>query len=195
MALSMEISVKGKHVKVGEALRGHVGDNLNANVKKYFDRAIDANVIFSREGHMFCADISVHAGRGMVMKSGATGGDAYAAFDGALTRIGKQLRRYKRRLRNHHKGRGGGETLPAQQYIIAPEAADEEVPEEAPPTIIAEMSHEIATLTVGEAVMRMDLGDVPVVMFRNSSHGGLNVVYRRGDGNIGWIDPINEHKA
>lgn len=191
----MEISVKGKHMNVGEALHDHVGDNLNANVKKYFDRAIDATVMFSREGHMFRADISVHAGRGMVMQGGATGGDAYTAFDGALARIGKQLRRYKRRLRNHHKGRGSEELLPAQTYILAAESEDEEVPEEIQPTIIAEMSHHIDTLTVGEAVMRMDLADAPVMMFRNSGHGGLNVVYRRSDGNVGWIDPSNDHKS
>ena len=190
----MEISVKGKQVEVGEALRGHVDDNLKANVKKYFDKAIDATVIFSRDGHSFSADISVHAGRGMVMQGGGKAADAYSAFDGALGRIGKQLRRYKRRLRNHHKNRDNDDTLPALQYILAPESEEEEVPEENQPAIIAEMPHQIATLTVSEAVMRMDLADAPVLMFRNGRHGGLNIVYKRNDGNVGWIDPSNENQ-
>ncbi len=138
---------------------------------------------------MFRVDISVHAGRGMLMQGRGDADEAYAAFDGALGRIAKRLRRYKRRLCNHHKARGAEETLAAQQYIIAAESEDEEVPEEAQPAIIAEMAHEIATLTVGEAVMRMDLADAPVMMFRTRGHGGLNVIYRRDDGNVGWIDP------
>ncbi len=187
----MEISVKGKHLDVGVALRGYVEDQLKNTVAKYFTRAVDGTVIISREGHMFRVDISVHAGRGMLMQGRAAADEAYAAFDGALGRIAKRLRRYKRRLCNHHKVRGAEETLAAQQYIIAAESDDEEVPEDAQPAIIAEMAHEIATLTVGEAVMRMDLADVPVMMFRNRAHGGLNVIYRRDDGNVGWIDPSN----
>ena len=191
----MEISVKGKHLDVGVALRGYVEDHLQNTVAKYFNRAVDGTVMISREGRMFRVDISVHAGRGMVMQGGSAADEAYAAFDGALGHIAKRLRRYKRRLCNHHKVRSPEETLAAQQYIIAVESDDddeeeeEEVPENAQPAIIAEMAHEIATLTVGEAVMRMDLADVPVMMFRNRAHGGLNLVYRRDDGNVGWIDP------
>jgi len=184
----MDVSVKGKHVDVGEALRNHVVDHLDTSVRKYFDRALDASITFSREGHKFRADISVHSGRGVVVQGGGSGGDAYSAFDGALGRIAKQLRRYKRRLKNHHKGRGDEDLISAQQFIIAPDDEDE-APIDGQPTIIAELSTEIATLTVSEAVMRMDLADYPVVMFRNSAHGGLNVVYRRPDSNIGWIDP------
>ncbi len=187
----MEISVKGKHLDVGVALRGYVEDQLKNTVAKYFTRAVDGTVIISREGHMFRVDISVHAGRGMLMQGRAAADEAYAAFDGALGRIAKRLRRYKRRLCNHHKVRGAEETLAAQQYILAAESDDGEVPEDAQPAIIAEMAHEIATLTVGEAVMRMDLADVPVMMFRNRAHGGLNLIYRRDDGNVGWIDPSN----
>ncbi len=191
----MEISVKGKHLDVGVALRGYVEEQLQNTVAKYFSRAVDGTVIISREGRMFRVDISVHAGRGMVMQGGSAADEAYAAFDGALGRIAKRLRRYKRRLCNHHKVRGPEETLAAQQYIIAVESDDEEVPEDAQPVIIAEMAHEIATLTVGEAVMRMDLADVPVMMFRNRADGGLNVVYRRNDGNVGWIDPSDSKQV
>ena len=185
----MDISIKGKQLDVGDAMRGYAEDQLNSAVSKYFDRALDATVILSKEGRLFRAEISVHAGRGMVMQGGGQAGDLYPAFDGALDRITKRLRRYKRRLRDHHKGHGGSETLSAQYSIIA--AEDDEQPVEEHPTIIAEMPHEIATLTVGDAVMRLDLSANPVMMFRNKATGGLNVVYRRTDGNIGWIDPVN----
>lgn len=189
----MQISVKGKHFDVGAALRGHVEESLNAGVRKYFNNALNSTVVFSREQHRYRADISVHAGRGLVMQGRAVADEPYPAFDGALDRISKQLRRYKRRLTNHHKGRN--DQIPAQYTIIAPESDDTEVAAENQPIIVAEMPTEIATLTTAEAVMRMDLADAPVMMFRNAAHGGLNVVYRREDGNIGWIDPSNTVKS
>ena len=161
----MDISVKGKNLDVGEALRGHAEGHLSSAVGKYFDRAIDASVMFTRQGRQLRADISVHPGpRGMVVQGRSEADDAYAAFDGALERISKQLRRYKRRLSNHHKGhdKGHGEkTLPALQYVIQPDPEDEEVDVDAEPMIVAEMPDEIATLSGSEAVMRMDLADLP----------------------------------
>lgn len=191
----MEILVTGKHLDVGDALRGHVETNLDSTVAKYFNNAVDASVTISRDPDGFRADISAHPGRGLLVQGGATAADVYAAFDGALARIAKQLRRYKRRIRDHHKGRRHDENLPAQQYIIAAESEDRELAEEAQPSIIAEMPTDIPTLSVGEAVMRMDLGDLPVVMFRNRAGGVFNVVYRRPDGNIGWIDPSGSDKV
>lgn len=192
----MEISVKGKNLDVGDALSSHVEGQLDSIVGKYFNHAIDATVMFSREGQHMCVDISVHPGpRGLVVTSGYESEDPYAAFDGALERVGKQLRRYKRRLVNHHhKARGADDVLPALQYVIQPEHEDEEIHEDAQPAVIAEMETEISTLTVSEAVMRMELGELPVVMFRNTANGGFNVIYRREDGNIGWIDPANSEK-
>ncbi len=187
----MDISVKGKQVDVGDALRGHAESHLVDTVTKYFDNALNSNVVFSRDGNGFRADISVHAGRGMVMQGRSSANDAYAAFDGALERIAKRLRRYKKRIRDHRKGDAGNEITAAQYAVIASEPDGETVPEDDNPAIIAEMAHEIATLTVGEAVMRLDLADSPALMFRNRAHGGLNVVYRRTDGNVGWIDPSN----
>jgi ribosomal subunit interface protein len=189
----MEISVKGKNLDVGDALRAHATDNLATVVGKYFNHAIDATVIFSREGNDLKADISVHPGpRGLIVQSTSNGADAYGAFDGAMGRVTTQLRRYKRRISSHHqKARANEDILTAQQYVIQPETTEDEPHEDQPPMIIAEMQTEIATLSVGEAVMRMDLADAPVVMFRNSGNGGFNVVYRRADGNIGWIDPAN----
>jgi ribosome hibernation promoting factor len=193
----MDLSIKGKGLDVGDALRSHAEAHLDSAVAKYFTKAHDGIVTVSREAHLFRVDISVHPMRGVLVQGHGFAEDAYAAFDGALERICKQLRRYKRRLTDHHKRRGaeGIETTPAQQYIIAQEAVEEELPADGQPAIIAELQTEIATLSVGEAVMRMDLADTPALMFRNRSNGVLNVVYRRPDGNIGWIDPANTRPA
>ena len=187
----MELSIKGKGLDVGDTLRGHAEQHLGTAVGKYFAKALDAVVTISREAHLFRVDISVHPMRGVLVQGHGFAEDAYAAFDTALERICKQLRRYKRRLNDHHKRRGGEEpeTMPAQQYIIAAEPVEEELPADGQPTIVAELATEIATLSLSEAVMRLDLADAPALMFRNRASGALNVVYRRRDGNIGWIDP------
>ena len=187
----MDISVKGKNLDIGNALREHVENGLVSSVTKYFARAHDATVTFSREAHRFRVDISVHPVRGILVQAHSAADEAYGAFDTALERMTKQIRRYKRRITDRHARRAPGEDLPAQQYVIAAESDDEDLPEDAQPAIIAELPTRIETLTVGEAVMRMDLADVPAVMFRNSASGSFNVVYRRTDGNIGWIDPSN----
>jgi ribosomal subunit interface protein len=190
----MDISVNGKNLDIGEALRNHVEQDLFSAVTKYFALAHDGAVTISREAHLFRADITVHPVRGMMVQSHSAAEDPYAAFDSALERISKQIRRYKRRIKNHHARRGPTEPIPAQQYVIASEGGDEELPEESKPAIIAELPTQIDTLTVGDAVMRLDLADLPAMMFRNQASGGLNVVYRRSDGNIGWIDPACAEK-
>jgi ribosomal subunit interface protein len=189
----MQVTVTGKQVEVGQALRQHAEAGLDAILGKYFKTAIEAHVVFSREAHLSRAEVSLHIGRGIVVNAGAQGGDFHAAFDAAGDRMAKQLRRYKRRLRDHHaKAREPAETSErATAYVLAPFADEDEestVPGDAP-AVIAEMSTELPQLTVGEAAMRMDLADAPVLLFRNRSHGELNLVYRRPDGNIGWIDP------
>ncbi|MGH7058204.1 MAG: ribosome hibernation promotion factor, partial [Acetobacteraceae bacterium] len=152
-------------------------------------------VVVSPEARLVRAEISLHIGRGIVVNAGAAAGDAYAGFDAAAERVAKQLRRYKRRLRDHHaKTREpAGLAERARDYVLAPvaEEAEEEGSSGPPgaPAVIAEISTELPRLTVGEAAMRMDLADAPVLLFRNRSHGELNLVYRRADGNIGWIDP------
>lgn len=188
----MELSIKGRGLDVGLSLREHVEEHLGGVVAKYFAKAHDAIVTVSRDGHLFRVDISVHPTRGLLVQGQGSADDAYAAFDTAFERISKQLRRYKRRLVDHHRHRGEQpETTPAQQFIIASEAVEDELPADGQPAIIAELPTEIATLSVGEAVMRLDLADLPAMMFRNQANGVLNVVYRRPDGNIGWIDPAN----
>ena len=199
----MQLSVTGKQTEIGESLRRHIEGGLGSIHGKYFKTAIEAHVIFSKEAHLNRAEISIHIGRGIVVNARAASSDAYLAFDAAAERLAKQLRRYKRRLRDHHaKGRepaAAGER--AMDYVLAPIDEDGAEPEEAggeeaevgeangAPAVIAEMSTELPSLTVGEAAMRMDLAEAPVLLFRNRSHGELNLVYRRSDGNIGWIDP------
>jgi ribosomal subunit interface protein len=186
----MEIHINGKQIDVGESLRSYVRNRLMQGVKKYFDRPIDGHVTLSREGGRFRTDCSVHVGHGLTMQSHGEAPEAYASFDLAADRLEKRLRRYKRRLRGRHNGQSASVDLrPAQSYVLAAGEEDGEEPAELQPVIIAETSTEIPSVSVGEAVMRMDLADVPVVLFRNHVHGELNVVYRRADGNIGWIDP------
>lgn len=187
----MEISVSGKHVDVGDAFRTYAEEQLTDSVTKYFDQAIDAHVTVSREGSMMHVVISVHPGpRGLVVQGRGEAIEAYPAFDAALERIAKQLRRYKRRLVDDQRRRAANDdVVSAQQYVIQGDDSDDEVEVDAQPVIVAEMQTDIATLTVSEAVMHMDLADLPVLMFRNSKTNALSVVYHRKDGNIGWIDP------
>ncbi len=188
----MQLSVKGKQLDVGDALRTHVSDSLSRILGKYFGDAIEVSVTFSRHGHLYRAVVAAHVGRGIQVQAQGDADEPYPAFDSAADRLAKRLRRYKRRLRNHHKDAGPVlAALPAQQYILAGDAESEAAEDEIDgrPVVVAEMTTEIPSLTVSEAVMRMDLAELPALMFRNSSHSGLNMVYRRPDGNIGWIDP------
>ena len=193
----MKITVTGKQIDVGDSLRNHATAATLAVVEKYFGRAIEAHIVFDKERHLIHTEISVHAGRGLTVQSNGTAEDAYVAFDGAAERLDKRLRRHKRRLRKHH-GRGKedgaeseGETEPesaATDYVLAagdsqPEASGDE------PLVIAEMRTIVPQVSVMEAVMRLDLAELPALIFRNSKHGNLNLVYRRRDGNIGWVDP------
>ena len=189
----MHLSVKGKQLDVGDALRSHVAENLTSVVGKYFGRPIEANVVFSRDAHLFKADISVHVGRGILVQTIGLADEPYPAFDTACDKIAKRLRRYKERLKNHHSSaEDAPEPVDAKKYILQAESEDHHdghAAEGHQPMVIAEMTTPIATLTTGEAVMRMELADLPALMFRNSAHGGLNMVYRRSDGNVGWVDP------
>ena len=180
-------------MSVGDALRTHVDTHLAEQVAKYFEHAVEASVVFSREGkgRQIRSDISVHIGRNIQMQGHAEAHDAYGAFDSALDRIAKRLRRYKRRLRDHRKTASEQSAIQAQQYVLAAGNEDEEeqITDGDQPVIIAEMTTPVDFLTVGEAVMRMDLANADAFVFQNRAHGGLNVVYKRSDGNIGWIDP------
>ncbi len=188
----MKVSVTGKGLQVGDALREHVGSALESVVEKYFGNAIDADVVISREGHLFRTDVSVRVGRGIQLRGHETGDNAYSAFDTAAEHLSKRLRRHKRRLRSRQNTKDADLTR-ARSYVLAEEnEADESGGEHDNPTVVAEQTVNIENLSVSEAVMRLDLGQLPLKLFRNARHGGLNVVYRRPDGHIGWIDPDSE---
>jgi ribosomal subunit interface protein len=186
----MHVTVTGKQIDVGEALRHHAEAALEAVADKYFSNPIEAHVVFSREAHLIRCDLQVHVGRGILVRSEGEGSDAYAAFDSAGERIEKRLRRHKRRLRDHRAGekRRTRAARPASAPRPA-EDADESSSADGRPVVVAEMEMPILDLSVSEAAMRLDLADLPALLFRNSAHGTINVVYRRRDGNIGWIDP------
>ena len=196
----MQLSVKGKQLDVGDALRTHVDESLSRILDKYFGDAIDCAVTLSREAHLYRAVVSAHVGRGIKLEAHGEANEPYPAFDAAAERLSTRLRRHKRRLRDHNNKLADvdGMPLPAQQYILAGEGEDSEgddLDSDNQPVVVAEMTTEIPALTVSEAVMHMDLGDLPAMMFRNPAHGGLNMIYRRKDGNIGWIDPRGNRKA
>lgn len=185
----MRIQVSGKQIDIGDALREHVETELTAAVSKYADVVIDAEVTFSRDGHAYRADAVVKLARGLTAKASDKANEIYAAFDGLATKIDKQVRRYKRRLIKH-RGDAAVES-PAAAYVLAGPRDEDEHSESLNPVVIAEMKTLLLSLSVGEAVMQMELEDAPFLMFRNDAHGRLNIVFRRDDGNIGWIDPEN----
>ena len=188
----MQITVSGKQVELSDALRTRVSDHLDVIANKYFDHALEAQVTFSRARSFFTCDINLHAGRGLALRGEGEAADANTAFDDAAEHIAKRLRRYRRRVNDHARDIANRERPEAaRQYTLRQEDATtaQGANGEAHATVIAEQAAEISLLSVSEAVMRMDLADQPVLMFRNSTTGELNVVYRRSDGNIGWIDP------
>ncbi len=196
----MQISVSGKGVDVGSALQSHIEAQIEEHVKKYIDRVTSVQVVISREAHLFRVDITGNLGThsGLVVRGRGALDDVYAAFDEALEKVSKQLRRYKRKITNHHKVSHEQPASAARntgtKYVISPEVGEHDDDKQAG-LIIAEKPTDIETMTVSEAVMRMDLQDLPAVMFFNSAHGRLNVVYRRVDGNISWVDPAAEKAA
>lgn len=194
----MQVQVTGKHVDVGEALRSRVSDELTNSIGKYFDRGGGADVVVSKEGHAFKVDCVVTLASGQRLQSQGAGADAHSAFDAALHKIATRVRRYKRRLKDHHPAALHRQAETAAYFVIrAPEDGEEELDDAAAEDtgalpaamVIAETEHPIRTMTVSMAVMDLDLTDSQTIVFRNAAHGGLAVVYRRPDGNIGWIDP------
>jgi len=200
----MELSVKGQHVDVGDALRTYVEDKLEALKNKYFNRVTDASVTFSRNGHyLFRSHITFHVGHGVKVQATGENADAHAAFDEAAMRLSKQLSRYKDRLRDHHdrlEKTPESASLTAHDYLLQTEGLDldsQDTPREntSDHIIVAEATTAIQSMSVSEAVMRMDLADQDFMLFKNPKSDELNIVYRRPDGNIGWIDPGTEAGA
>ena len=189
----MKYQISGKQIDIGEALQVHVKEELSAVIQKYAERPTNAQVIFSKSAHEFVCETIVHLSTGLTAQAKGTATEIYAAFDQCAAKMEKQLRRYKRRLKDHHKDRVDPvEVFGGASYILASEEGQDEADDATlQPMIIAEMETRIPSLSVGEAVMQMELAHAPVLVFRNEKTEGMNVVYRREDGNVGWIDPKN----
>ncbi|MGO4914538.1 ribosome hibernation-promoting factor, HPF/YfiA family [Pseudogemmobacter sp. W21_MBD1_M6] len=189
----MRYQISGRQIDIGEALQTHVKDQLGTVMAKYAGRPTEAVIIFSRNAHEYVCEATVHLSTGLTAQAKAHATEIYAAFDSCADKMEKQLRRYKRRLKDHHKDRSQPVELSgASSYILAAsEGMEESDSDTLQPMIIAEMETKIPSISVGEAVMQMEIGGAPLLVFRNERHSGVNVVYRREDGNIGWIDPRN----
>lgn len=198
----MKISVVGHRVDVGDALRSHVEEKLSNVVNKYFDKALEGKAILTKESHLYRFSISLHVGRGIFIQGNDTNKDPYASFEAALSHIERRLRRSKKRLQNRSERSQQKANLIANKYIIFSESKDDNddetlveehvtdvSPEDSFPAVIAEMEAEIADLSVSEAIERLDSTRIPALLFKNLAHGGLSMIYRREDGNIGWVDP------
>jgi ribosomal subunit interface protein len=191
----MQVQVSGKHVDVGEALRTRVDDELQTSIGKYFERGGNAEVVVARDGHGFRVDCVVTLATGQLLVAHGLSTDAQGAFTDALDKIEKRIRRYKRRLKSHASAASAKAAETASFYVLRPpESEGEEEWEDddhSPPAamVIAETEATLKTMTVSMAVMELDLTESQTIVFRNAAHGHLSVVYRRPDGNIGWIDP------
>jgi ribosomal subunit interface protein len=195
----MQVQVTGKHVDVGEALRSRVADEISNSIAKYFDRGGGADVVVYREGNSFKVDCAVTLANGQQLTTHGLGGDAHVAFDSALEKMERRVRRYSKRLKDHHQQAQAKQAETASYFVLQSSELEEEEEEGAlsypEPVVIAETEKQIRTMTVAMAVMELDLTESQTIVFRNAAHGGLSVVYRRSDGNIGWVDPERSGKV
>ena len=184
----MALRISGKHMDIGDSLRERIEDRIGDAVEKYFGNGYSGHVTVEKDGAFFEADCLVHLNSGMVLQASGRENDATAAFERAAERIEKRLRRYKRKLKDHHSEGGSPEKAEMAYAIMSTPAEDEEVAEDFAPLVVAESSMTVRTQTVAMAVMQLELMDQPVNVFKNAANGSVNVVYRRTDGNIGWVD-------
>ncbi|CAN7175865.1 ribosome-associated translation inhibitor RaiA [Rhizobium sp. LjRoot30] len=185
----MSVRVSGKHMEIGETFRSRIEDHIGDAVTKYFDGGYSSQVTVEKSGSRFAADCKIHLDSGVNLHATGEANDPQAAFDGAAQRIEKRLRRYKRKLKDHHHaGTNGSGIEVAYTVMDAIPDEQEEISEDYAPTIVAESSKSLKTMSVASAVMALDMTDEPVFMFRSTGKEELNIVYRRRDGNIGWID-------
>ena len=187
----MGLRVSGKHMDIGDAFRLRIEDRIDDALSKYFDRGANGHVTVEKSGSRFTTDCTLHLASGIVLQATGEAQDPQASFDAAAERIEKRLRRYKRRLKSHHSDEAAARTEEYAYRVLEalPESDEETVPEDYAPVVVAETSMKLATMPVASAVLQLDLQDNPVYVFRNAGSGDVNLVYRRADGNIGWIDP------
>jgi ribosomal subunit interface protein len=187
----MQIKITGKHLDIGDALRAHIEGKLQSFRDRFFEGSVHGNVVLEKRRGFFLTDCTLHLATGLVLQAHAEDGAAMASADAAMAHLEKQLKKYKQRLKDHHRTpRQMREPREALTYVIAPEDEHSETePENLHAPIIAETSTVIPEISVGEAVMQLDISTTPFVLFHNSKEGRINLVYRRPDGNIGWLDP------
>ena len=193
----MPFRVSGKNIEVGEALRERISARVLEALEKYFDGGFSGHVTVGKEAFGFHTECVVHLDSGIVLRADSMAADAYLSADQAASKLEKRLRRYHGRLKdNHNSSRGNGRTpddnipvIDAPSYVIAAPQHDSEEATEFSPVIIAEATTAFKRLSVSEAVIELDMTGAPVVVFRHAGHGRVNLVYRRADGNVGWIDP------
>ncbi len=192
----MTLQITGKNLDVGEALRTYLTERVDQALEKYVGAPLSGHIRIEKERSQFLTDCSIQLKSGFHIQAHGQSNDAYASADAALERLEKRLRRYKRRLKKHHgPTHEAASGIEATSYVIQhdEEEDDSAQAEDDAPIIIAEMQTIIRELPVSDAVMQMNLSERPFLIFRNASHGQINVVYRRPDGNIGWIDPNGAH--
>lgn len=194
----MQIQVTGKNISVGDSLRQHVEERLNSDVARYFDGTVSAHVTVEKQRSQFRSECTLHLATGMVLQAHGVDGNARIAFDTAANHLEKRLRRYKGRLRDHHnRRRKAGVSFDVKSFVIQA-SADEEVheePSDLSPVIVAEDLHRMPELSVGEAAMQLDISNLSFLLFRNAKNNSFGLVYRRDDGNIGWIDLASADKS
>lgn len=188
----MSLRISGKHMDIGDALKGRIEERMEDAVEKYFGHGFSGHVTMEKQGSFFMADCMLHLDSGVVLQASAREPDPHASFDKAAERIEKRLRRYKRKLKDHHASGMSPEKSEVAYTIMSTPGEDEELTEDFAPAVVAEGSTSVRTQTVAMAVMQLELMDQPVNVFKNAGSGEVNVVYRRSDGNIGWVNPSNE---
>ena len=186
----MQIKISGKHIDIGDGLRAHIEERLQSFRERFFEGSVHGNVTLEKQRGRFLSDCSLHLATGLHLQAHSENSDPQACVDGALAHLEKQLKKYKQRLKDHHRQpREGRAAQDAMSYVIQTEEHLDEEPAGLNAPVIAESAAKIAQLSVGEAVMQLDISTTNFVLFHNTKEGRLNVVYRRPDGNIGWLDP------
>lgn len=185
----MTIQVTGKNVDAGDAYQAYASDKIRAVMQKYIGKEVDSHVRLSKERGLFRTTCAVHMSNGLQLEAHGDGGDAYASADAAVHRLETRVRRYRERIKSHApNGRRQTPDINARDYVLNVPEDDAQHHDDVHPLIVAEMPRNISELTVSEAVMKLDLSEAPFLIFKNAAHGELNIVYRRADGNIGWVD-------
>ena len=186
----MTLRISGKHMDIGDAFRTRITDRIGEAIGKYFDRGFAGHVTVVKACSRYTADCMIRLDSGTALQATGDAQEPTAAFEAAADRLETRLRRYKRRLKSHASGAGNGSATDIAYTVMAPLADDdEEIPENYAPAIVAESTMVLKTMSVASAVIELDTKDTPVFVFRNAGNDHLNIVYRRPDGNIGWIDP------